>query len=351
MHPHPWVNLYYLVGNCVLRHAAGSLDRYSPSSPGQIAAMRGMLAESLEMGAMGVSLGLEYEPGASYEEIDALASVASEWDAFISTHIRYDDDRCVDAVREVISISRKWNVRVQVSHLGSMTFFHTAECADMIASAREEGARVTFDCYPYDAFCTNIGSAVFDDGFEDRWRGKGPEYLEAISGKFKGRRLDRATFAEMRRNEPDRLVVAYIMNEDEVEACIAHPDCVVASDTFYDGEGIHPRTSGTFPRALGMLRRRGYSWGDALRKVTAMPADALGLKSGRLLKGAAADIVVFDPENFKDMATYQNPFEPPTGVKLVFVGGKLTLENGEIKSGPHGAFRRSGLTAKSRPSC
>jgi N-acyl-D-amino-acid deacylase len=338
LHPHPMVNLYYLVGNCVLRAKAGQFDRYLPATNEQIGVMRDLLRESMELGAMGVSLGLEYEPGASPEEVDALAAVVAEYDGFISAHIRFDDKRCIDAVQEVISISRKHDVRVQVSHLASMTSFHTGKCVDLITSASAQGFKVTFDCYPYAAFCTNIGSAVFDDGFYERWGNKGPENLEAVSGKFRGQRLDWESFKEMRRDEPNGLVVAHIMNMDEVEACIANPNCIIASDTFYAGEGIHPRTYGTFPKALSILRRHGYNWNDALKKVTTAPADAMRIKSGRLRPGGTADVVIFDSENFEDRATYQDPFKPPTGVKLVMVNGQVALDGGKLSSIPYGSF-------------
>jgi N-acyl-D-amino-acid deacylase len=122
--------------------------------------------------------------------------------------------------------------------------------------------------------------------------------------------------------------------------CVAHPDCIIASDTFYDGGGAHPRTSGTFPKALKMLRQHGYSWLDALKKVTTMPADVMRIDAGRLRPGSVADVTVFDPENFADTATYQDPFSPPTGLKLVLLGGKTALSDGELSGEPRGEPRK-----------
>jgi N-acyl-D-amino-acid deacylase len=343
MRVNPWINLYYLVGNCVLRHAASQTDRYTPSSAEQMRVMCDLLDESMRLGAMGLSLGLEYEPGASFGEISDLARVVAKFGGFISVHTRFDDDRCVDAVREAIALSRDCGVRVEISHLGSMTTFHTDECMDVIDAAGSEGLPVTFDCYPYDAFCTNIGSAVFDDGFAERWRGKGPEYLEAVSGRFKGERLNWNTFAEMRREEPDGQVVAHIMDRDEVERCVAHPNCIIGSDSYYQGEGAHPRLSGTFPRALRILRERGCGWSAALKKMTSMPADAMRIGAGRIDAGVPADIAVFDPERFADRATYEDPFAPPDGMKMVIVGGGVTLKDGVLSGAPSGKLliRRS----------
>ncbi|MDR2174935.1 MAG: amidohydrolase family protein [Synergistaceae bacterium] len=340
--PRPWLHLSYLVGNRAgLREEVGRTDRYTPAAPAEIAQMCSLLRESLQKGARGLSLGLEYAPGASWEEIDALAAVTAEFGRIVTVHIRYDDDRCVGAVREMIRLSKENGVRLQVSHLGSMTMGHTRECETLIEEAAAEGVDVGFDCYPYDAFCTAAGSAVYDDGFVERWKGKGPECLEAVSGRFRGSRLTFGTLAEMRREEPDGLIVAHVMDREEIENCVANPACIVASDALAASGGAHPRIAGTFPRALGILRRRGYGWEDALRKMTVMPADRMRLDAGRLYEGAAADITVFDPETFIDRATFQEPFTPPDGLKLVVIGGHVALKDKKFSGEPHGSLERA----------
>ncbi|MDR1731731.1 MAG: amidohydrolase family protein, partial [Synergistaceae bacterium] len=263
-------------------------------------------------------------------------------DRIVTVHIRYDDDRCIDAVKEAIRLSRENKVRVEVSHLGSMTMGHTRECAELIEQAALEGVDVAFDCYPYDAFCAKAGSAVYDDGFVRRWKGKGPECLEAVSGRFKGQRLTFETLAEMRREEPLDLIVAHVMDRTEVEDCIARPGCVVASDALAMSggagkpAGAHPRIAGTFPRALRLLRERGCSWTEALRKMTTLPADRMRLPAGRLFEGAVADVTVFDPERFIDRATFQEPFLPPSGLELVVINGQVALKDGRLSPEPQG---------------
>ncbi|MDR3331749.1 MAG: amidohydrolase family protein [Synergistaceae bacterium] len=334
----PWLHLSYLVGNCAgLREAVGHTDRYTPATAEEIEKMSAILRRYLDEGAMGLSLGLEYAPGASCDEINALAAVAAEREnGIVTVHIRYDDDRCMSAVKEVINLSTRNDVRVQISHLGSMTMGHTRECEEIIKEAASAGADVSFDCYPYDAFCAKAGSAVYDDGFVRRWKGKGPEYLEAASGKYKGQRLTFETLAEMREKEPLELIVAHVMDQEEIENCVANPRCIIASDALFTGTGAHPRIAGTFPRAFGILRKRGYSWKDALRKATTMPADTMNLPAGRLFKGAVADIAVFSPKEFVDNATFQAPFLPPDGLGLVVINGKVALCDGELSRVPHG---------------
>lgn len=339
-HSNPWLHLSSMVGNCALREEVGRLDRYTPAASDEIDRMKAILRGSLDAGAMGMSLGLEYAPGASYEEILALSSVVAEYpDRFISVHIRYDDDRCVDAVQEMMRLARETGVRLQVSHLGSMTMYNTEACCEIIERAKDEGLDVGFDCYPYDAFCAKAGSAVYDDGFERRWRGKGPESLEAVSGRFKGERLTHETLRVMREEEPMELIVAHVMNREEVEACLVRPGCIVASDALFAGGGAHPRIAGTFPRALRILLGRGYGWQDALAKMTSMPAGLLRLEdAGRLREGSAADVLVFDPENFRDNATFQDPFAPPSGLKLAIIGGRVALSEGVLAEDPPGDF-------------
>lgn len=339
--PGPWLNLGYMTGNCAMRETVGRKDRYSPASAEETKEMSNLLRESLRGGAMGLSLGLEYAPGASGEEISALASVLSEFpDSFISAHIRYDDKRCVDAVREVIALARGHKVRLQVSHLGSMTMNRTRQCIDVIDEAFASGVDVGLDCYPYDAFCAKAGSAVYDGNFEERWEGKGPESLEAASGRYKGQRLTYETLAVMRAEEPMGLIIAHVMNKDEVEACIAHPRCLVASDALYGGGGAHPRIAGTFPRALRILRENGFGWWDALSKMTCAAADRLRIDAGRLAVGSVADIIVFDPAKFRDRATFQDPLLPPDGLRLVIINGKTVLLDGELSKEPNGRILR-----------
>jgi N-acyl-D-amino-acid deacylase len=210
---------------------------------------------------------------------------------------------------------------------------------ELIDAAKREGLDVRFDSYPYDAWCGKAGSALFDDGFLETWaKNNTIEDLEAASGQFKGERLTPEKLAVMRREDPLSLIVCHVMDGEAVRDCIAHPDCMIASDALYTGGGAHPRIAGTFPKSLKTLRDKGYSWGEALKKMTVMPADSLGLASGKICAGSVADVSVFDKDNFIDHATYQDQFAPPTGVKLVVMGGHVILRDGNIEGEPRGDF-------------
>lgn len=326
----PLVKLGYQTGHTALRTAVGIDDVYRPATEAEIARMRELLAGELGRGSLGLSFGLEYAPNTSPEEIDALASLVPGYpERWVSAHMRYDGPACLEGVSELIGIARRSGVRMQVSHIGSMTAFgYCARAVGMVEEAKAEGLDVTFDCYPYDAFYTHVGSTVFDPGFEARWD-KGLSDLEAASGPYKGTRLTEESYADMRANDPAALVIAHVMDDAEIRACLAHPSCATASDgVLHDGQG-HPRAAGTFPRALRILREAGLSWPEALRHMTSLPASMAWLDSGRLVPGAPADVVVFDPERLRDRATFADQLAPPEGIACVLVDGRLAVEGGE----------------------
>lgn len=333
----PWLNLGYLTGHRALREDVGITDVYQPANEAEIARMVDLLEREMRMGSFGLSFGLEYAPNTSPREIEALCAVlARHPKRFVSVHIRHDGPDCLESVAEVIGLAERFGIRVQVSHLGSMTAFgFTARSIGMIEEARARGADVTFDCYPYSAFCTFIGSTVFDPGFEERWN-KGLESLEAASGKYRGKRLTPGIYEDMRKNDPQALIIAHVMNEDEIRLCLRHPLCAVASDGILRGGEGHPRAAGAFPRAMRWLREEGLSWAEAVRHATALPAEMAWLPSGRIEEGAPADLVVFSPDRLMDKATFEDQIAAPEGIAAVIVNGRIAVENGVLAPEPEG---------------
>jgi N-acyl-D-amino-acid deacylase len=333
----PWLNLGYLSGHRALREEVGIRDVYQPATEDEIVRMEKLLRNELELGVFGLSFGLEYAPNTSPREIEALCRVLDGCPKrFVSVHIRHDGPDCLESVAEVIGIAERFGIRVQVSHLGSMTAFgYTARSIELIEEARARGVDVTFDCYPYSAFCTFIGSTVFDPGFEERW-GKGLESLEAASGRHRGKRLTPEIYDDMRKNDPQALIIAHVMNEDEIRLCLKNPRCAIASDgVLHNGEG-HPRAAGAFPRALRWLREEGLSWAEAIRHATSLPAEMAWLPVGRLEVGAPADLVLFSPDDLRDRATFEDQLAAPEGIAAVVVNGKIAVEHGEIAPQPAG---------------
>ena len=334
---HPWLKLGYLTGHRALRYHLGIVDDYRAATDEEIAAMKTLLKEELDSGSFGLSFGLEYAPNTSPAEIRALVDVVKDYEQrWLPVHIRHDGPRCVEAVQEVIDLARESGLRFQVSHTGSMTAFgQLSRVLEMIEEAVADGVDVTFDCYPYDAFCTFIGSAVFDPGFEERWN-KGFEALEAASGKYRGQRLTQEIYDDMRANDPDALVIAHVMNDEEVRVCLKHPKCAIASDSVLNhGEG-HPRSAGTFPRALKMLRQEGLSWAEAVYHATVRPAEMAWLEQGRMALGAPADLTVFNPGTLTDCATFKDQLLPPEGIEYVIIDGEVALDEGDLVADPVG---------------
>jgi N-acyl-D-amino-acid deacylase len=333
----PVLNMGFMTGATTLRRAAGAEDRYSPATPGQISIMEGLLEENLREGARGLSFGLEYAPGTSWEELSRLARVVSRFShRLISIHIRSDGHQSPTAVAEAINVARESGIRVQISHLGSMTAFgHSGEALGMIEKARSEGVDVTFDVYPYYAFAARIGSAVYDPGFEERL-GKGLESLEVSTGKYKGVPLTPEVFARAREEDPDAYVIAHVMNPQEVDMCLLHPESAIASDAVLRGDEGHPRAAGTFPRGIGILRNAGLSWPEAVRHATSRPAEMMWHKGGRVVEGANAELVVIDPDSYEDRGRFGAPLVAPGGVKWVILNGAVVVEDGEIVGSPKG---------------
>jgi len=326
----PMLKLGTLVGHTTLRRLAGLSSPYEVPTEEQMRRMSRLLEEELEEGAFGLSFGLEYVPSATNEEILALAEVLDPEVHVISIHIRHDGPRCLEALREAIEISEISGIRVCVSHIGSMVSFGMAEKAlSIFDEALEAGVDLAMDSYPYSAFCTTIGSAVFDEGFEERW-GKGVESLQVASGPLAGSFLDERTFQHLREREPETLVIAHVMDEREMRRCLSHPRCAIASDGVIRGGRGHPRAAGAFPRGIRWLLEGGSSLAEAIARATVLPASNLRLREPRLEVGAQADLVVFDPLSFRDRASFEAPLLEPEGLKAVLVDGKVVVLDGKL---------------------
>ena len=249
-------NYLGFMGHNTLRSAAGRTDWYSPANKQEIEKIKEMLKENMEEGAIGLSLGLEYTPGADIEEVLEICEALKDFHSpLISAHYRYDADRGLEAVEEMIDISRLSGIPMQISHLNSGICFGSAEeSIKVIHKAREEGINVMADCYPYNAFSTYIGSAVFDPGFLERWEAKYEDLLIA-EGEYAGQYCTEELFYKLRKEDPGIYLIAFVMREDETITVMKESFTMIATDGLVrNGQG-HPRASGTFPRVLGRYSR------------------------------------------------------------------------------------------------
>ena len=326
------VNVGMMAGHQWFREHAGATDKYAPTTAEQNEQMTREMAEALDRGCFGISYGVEYVPGITSEEMLATAKACQKDGKLISAHIRSDGEAVLDAAAELMEVGRITDVPVQISHIGSMAGYGQMErFLTLVDSYKLNGLDVSCDCYPYSAFSTHLGSSVYDEGWVDRYNGS-YDVLELCEGKYKGQRCTKEIFDEERINNPNCMTVCYVIREEDVCRAFNHPNVMLASDGIMNHGQGHPRAAGSFPGFLARFVRTGkVAMYDAIERMTAMPAEKLGLAAkGRLNVGADADVVIFDPETVTDCASFTEPTLPPKGIEYVFIGGELAARDGVI---------------------
>jgi dihydroorotase len=178
---------------------------------------------------------------------------------------------------------------------------------------------------------TDIASAIFDPGWEQR---TGGITFGDLQWAATGERLTAESFARYR--SQGGMVAIHSIPEDVVRLAVSDPTVMIASDGILDNGKGHPRAAGTYARVLGRYVREQHALSlmAALRKMTVMPADRLGMKTkGRIAPGADADITVFDPARVIDRATFDNPAQYSEGIPYVLVDGVFVVKDGAVVQG------------------
>ena len=327
----PLINFKMLLPHKVLRDHIGAEDRYASLSSDEIEKMY-RYGEKLikENNLLGISFGIEYIPGINREELVNLAKLGKN--KIIAVHLRKDGDDIIESCEEFFEIAKYINSHFQISHIGSMAGYgQMRKFLNYIQNKIDNGLDIGCDCYPYTAFSTHIGSAVFDDGYIES---HGGDYsrLEVLDGKYKGQRCTKEIFNYLRKNSPDTLVAGHLMVDEDIKIAFQDKNVVVASDGLLSESGNgHPRAVGTFPKFLRkyVLDDKIMSLSEGVAKITNQPADFYGLKAGTLSIGANGDITIFSLDELKDNATFDK-LTSPSGIKYVLVNGSIALKDGEI---------------------
>ncbi|MCX6132282.1 MAG: D-aminoacylase [Ignavibacteriales bacterium] len=381
------INLASYVGAAQVREYVIGFENREPTVP-EMDQMRQLVREAMQQGALGVSSALEYTPAmyAKTPELIELAKAAAEFGGIYVTHIRNEQEKIVEAVLEAADIGRAAKIPVEIWHLKTAekpNWGKMSEIVHMIQDHRNKGLDMTADVYPYIAFGNSLsaplpgwvqegGTLKLLERLKDPMvRKQVRKELEA-SGKSRGmdfqlmmisyvanpvlKQWEGKRFTEVAaawKKDPieamfDFIIadsarssrVVFAMTEEDLRMAMGQPwvsFCSDASARALDGplfEGRpHPRAYGSFPRILALYVRESkvLSLEDAIRKMTSLPAQRVGIKDRGILKqGFYADLVMFDPETVTDKATFENPHQYSEGMSLVVVNGKPVWENGKF---------------------
>jgi len=302
--------------------------------------IKNQIHHGLERGALAVGMGINYTAGASHDEIVDVFRVAAAEKASVHVHLRHaglkEPTTGLVGIEEVIAAAAATGAPLHVVHITSMGLANTPQLIAMVKGAQKRGLDVTTECYPYTAGSTNLESAIFDPGWQER---QGITFKD-IQWSKTGERLTGETFEKYRKE--GGLVVIFSIPEEAVRAAIAEPVVMIASDGVpVTGSKVHPRGQGTFSRVLGHYVREEKTLDlmTALRKMTLMPAQRLQKRApifqgkGRIREGADADITVFDPLHIIDKATFEDPLQYSAGIQFVLVNGTPVISDGQLVEG------------------
>ena len=392
------MNMAYLVGHNTIRRRVMQTDN-RPPTPEELGEMKVMVKEAMDAGAFGISTGLKYVPGSfsNVTEVIELAKVAAASKGIYTSHLREEGLGLLEAVQEAIMIGREADIPIVLTHhkaIGKPMWGASVKTLAMVDSARAIGLDIMMDQYPYTASSTGIsvlipnwaragGQEAFKERLEDP--ATRAQIVDDIMFNLEfdrgGAQLDVVQFAFVSwkpdlngrtlkdwaierglpptfRNGAELVIEAQLnggascifhaIHEDDVKRIMQHPMTMVASDgrLAYMGEGHpHPRAYGTFPRVLGYyVRELGVlELQSALRKMTSIPAERLGLTDrGYLKEGMKADITIFNPETVIDKSTFVDPHHYPEGIEYVIVNGQLTIQEGVLTEKRGGRVLRKG---------
>ncbi|NII24606.1 D-aminoacylase [Pseudoflavitalea sp. X16] len=381
---HPSINVASLIGHNTVREQVMKRDNRLPTLAEQ-RTMDSLVEQAMKEGAVGLSTGLIYIPGAfaNTAEVVSLAKAAGRYNGIYASHIRNEENNAVEAINEAIQVGKEANVPVQISHFkigGKGNWGKSPITLGLVEQARKEGWDVTIDQYPYTASSTNLGvrlpewalaggqdsikarlrnpairaqikkemlqqlyrykfknysyAVVANYSSDSSYNGKSITAINKLMGRKSKASYEAETIMDMVEKGGAQMVY-HSMHEEDVKYIMKYPFCMAGADAGVPvpGKGMpHPRGYGTNARILGRYVREAkvISLEEAIRRMTSLAAQKFQLKDRGLLKeGMAADIVIFDEATVSDKATFEQPHQYSVGFQYILVNGKLVVEEGK----------------------
>ncbi|HVL39937.1 MAG TPA: D-aminoacylase [Fimbriimonadaceae bacterium] len=363
------LNLAAFAGHGTIRSRVMKDDYRRPATPSEIKQMKELLEQELKAGALGLSTGLEYDPGLYSElpEIVELARAAAAHGGSYITHVRDEENEALTAFEEAIEVGFQAKVPVQISHIklaSEPVWARAGEVVRMLQRARGKGLRLTADVYPYTFWQSSITVLIPHRNFGDvrAWR----TGLEEVGGprnvtlttftpdrSWEGQTL--AELSERLSRDPVELVIEIVrrtrdgmgsesvvvqaMVEEDLRTFVRDPNVMFCSDGGLSSK--HPRGAGSFPRILAKYVREEavLTLPEAIRKMTSLPARTFGFRDRGLIRpGMRADLVLFAPDKIRDRATLEQPYLPPVGISHVMVNGRWVVRRGLVTGARPGRF-------------
>ncbi|MEX2273588.1 MAG: D-aminoacylase [Vicinamibacterales bacterium] len=385
-------NVASFIGATTIREYVVGLEDRKPTA-WELELMQELVKQAMADGALGIGSSLIYAPAfyATTDELIALAKAAAPYQGKYISHMRSEGNRLIEAVTELIRISREAGVPAEIYHLkaaGQTNWPKMDQVLAMVEAARAEGLKITADMYMYTAGATGLDAALPPSALSGGWdelykRIRNPDEREKIRRaivtptdewenlylatgspervllvEFKDEKLRHLTgrtlasvAAERKKSPEDTILdliledqsrvgtVYFLMSEENIAKQLKKPWVSLGSDgASLAPEGVflqsnpHPRAYGNFARLLGKYVRddKVITLEDAVRRLSGLPAENLGLDRRGLLKaGYFADVAIFDPATIADRATFEKPHQYAVGMKHVLVNGQIVLKNGE----------------------
>jgi len=370
------VNVGMYVGHGSIRDSVMGEDFKRVATPAEVDRMKAMLASEMQAGAIGLSSGLEYDPGiySDPSEVIALAKVAASFGGRYISHIRSEDYAFWKAIDEIITIGREAKLPVQISHtkLAMRDLWgHADSLVRILDAARKSGVDITADVYPYLYWHSTLTVLFPKRDFENRTSAEfaltqtstpgglllghyepNPSYAgKTVAEISKLRGTDSITTLidlirdseamRKRTGHSSESVIGTSMVEPDVELIMKWPYTNLSTDGSLDGP--HPRGYGAFPRFLGryVRERKVMPLEEAVHRMTSLAAEHMGIKDrGRITPGMFADLVLFDPATVIDRATPAEPHLVSVGIARVWVNGAEVFADGKTTAARPGKVIR-----------